>query len=1161
MINPDDQQKGGYIQHSKKYASFKYVIPDTTLEVERKLEILEDLRIQNLEEWLCSFQEAKELCQWKGEEVTRILKALIHPRLHVIFEGKRTAESIIDKLLSAVYPKENYYVYLEELKLIRQDRFKYIHEYREAIKRKVAQIGFCQRWKADEIKKKTDEVLMQNLTRDTLLEMTKSNIRDPTQIMEVIERTEKLLPIRQATKTPGNSFKREKSWTREKIEQPKDRHSGNRWGTKKEDYKKKQTYSKDYQRSSSVKKEEKLVSYTEGVLLANCRINSKSSKCLIDTGAMISLMSRRLAQELDLKTSVVAPMKVFTINRKPFILNEEVTTKIATPGIREDPFQVTFKLTDSICDDIVIGADFLKSNAIVVDLATETLEIKPKNPSPEEQILEKVECKSKKKTLEEAESKPQESVLQNEETPFQKTEDDWKERISQLVQKLEETQPVLGKVKGFQHEIIVQNWKPVKVPDYSLPYEKRIQVDAELSRLLQLKVIKESRSKYISPAFPLVKKDGSIRLCVDYRNLNQYTQKDHFPLPDLQESLNNLGGNTVFSTIDLNTGYYQVPVKKEHRQFTSFVVNGKQFEFRRMPFGVCNEPATFQGIMNKILQNVSSCKVYLDDIIVYSRTLKEHYVKLKEVLEKLAENGATVNFKKSHFAQDKINFLGNEISAQGRRPDVTRVNSYNFKEPKTKRQLQSFLGFVNWFRPYIRNLSEQILRLTDKIKQKSLDWTTEDTVTALKVLQEIKKKTLLSHADYSGEFRLECDASDRAIGSLLSQNGKALGFYSKKLTEAETRYTIVEKELLSIVRGLVFFKKIICNRPVTLITDNKNLVFEKRSGTKRYERWVTLLQEFNYKMEHASGQENAAADHLSRVALGKKKCTQFVDLKELSKAQKDEEILKSADAQEKYHKIVVEDTELFVDEKERIYVPKELFKRFVETLHKKLGHPGPNKLYKTIWSYYCAPGLYSFIRNNVKRCYDCQKNKTNTNTYGKSAGNIIGENAFSWVCSDITGPFPSQEYHTSIDSDKFFILTIVDTLTKFTDIKITEKIDEETVLKFLTNWIQKHGSPTRLITDNGRQYSGKSLSRFCRESGIHHTFTSRFNPQSNSCAEILNKTISNAARMNKGKTFKELESQILNNLNLTFNKSTGYAPYECVYQNSAVDLLKRKRKR
>ena len=322
------------------------------------------------------------------------------PSTPCLFEGKRTAEGIIDKLLSAVYPRENYYVYLEKLKLIRQDRFKYIRECRKAIKRKVAQIGFCQRWKADEIKKKTDEVFMHNLARETLLEITKSNICGPNQIMEVIERTEKLLPIIQATKTPGRLFKRKKKWTREKIDQPKDRHSGNRWGTKKEYYRKTQTHSKDYQRSSSVKKEEKLISYTEGVLLASCRINSKSSKCLIDTGTMISLMSKRLAQELDLKTSVVTPMKVFTINRKPFILNEEVTTKIVIPGIREDPFKVTFKLTDSLCDDIVIGADFLKSNAIVVDLAAETLEIKPKNPSPEKQILEKVECNSKKKTLE-----------------------------------------------------------------------------------------------------------------------------------------------------------------------------------------------------------------------------------------------------------------------------------------------------------------------------------------------------------------------------------------------------------------------------------------------------------------------------------------------------------------------------------------------------------------------------------------------------------------------------------------------------------------------------------------------------------------------------------------------------------------------------------------
>ena len=718
-------------------------------------------------------------------------------------------------------------------------------------------------------------------------------------------------------------------------------------------------------------------------------------KCLIDSGADQSFVSERIRNKLKLESEEIPHEELISINSELIYTNKTVIEKIRIPAIRKAPYLLTFKVLDNLCDDIVLGADFLTKFQLLVDTANRRVFQQQENYLPEETIAQKTDVVGIRDGPSQAATEPEQLEI-----PTTSKEEKWQNEIKKLVEKEREEIHPLGKLGSVEHEIELVNWQPAKVKDYYIPYERRPQVQAELEKLRSLGIIQESKSKYLSPAFPVPKKDGSIRLVVDYRNLNKFTQKNHFPIPDLQESLHSLGGNRLFSSLDLNMGYYQIPVRKEHRRYTGFVVNGQQYEFCRMPFGLCNAPATFQSTMNTVLKGIPNCRVYLDDILIYSRSYKEHLRDLKEVFRCLREAGAAINFTKSRFAEKEISFLGNVINEEGRRPDLSRVETYNFTVPKNKKQLQSFLGFINWFRPYIMNMSERVAKLTDKLSSERLKWDEADTRIALEILDDIKTNTLLSHPDYSLDFEMECDASNRAIGCILKQGENIIGFYSKKLSTSEEKYNIVEKELYSIIRGLQFFRKIIYNRNVKITTDNKNIAFQKMNGSKHYERWFNILEEYHYSIEHRPGFSNVAADHLSRINSIRHTNHLYYDLQKIEEAQKQEADENNPELSQDQRTINIKGHNIRVDTLNRVVVPSSLQKEFVANLHLFLGHPGAYKLQKTISKYYTGKLPPKTVFQHTRNCELCQKNKTPTKIYGKSTGQALGEAPFSVICSN-----------------------------------------------------------------------------------------------------------------------------------------------------------------
>ncbi|KAG0440563.1 Transposon Tf2-9 polyprotein [Dictyocoela muelleri] len=272
--------------------------------------------------------------------------------------------------------------------------------------------------------------------------------------------------------------------------------------------------------------------------------------------------------------------------------------------------------------------------------------------------------------------------------------------------------------------------------------------------------------------------------------------------------------------------------------------------------------------MNTIFNGTENVLIYMDDILLFSSTVEEHKILLKKAFEILNTNSISINFEKGKFNEREIEFLGHKINENGITPVIAKLDSYECFKPKTKKQLQKLLGFINWFRPFVKELSILTANLYEKLKSRGnkVIWTQADELEVRRIFEKIRNCSTLHHPNLNKEFQLKCDASDQGIGSILLQEGKIIGYYSKKYNIQERNYTTVEKEILAILKSLEHFKHLIFNTKINIETDNKNLTFSGELSKRAY-RWKLLIEEFDYTLNHIDAQQNTDADLLSRYLL------------------------------------------------------------------------------------------------------------------------------------------------------------------------------------------------------------------------------------------------------------------------------------------------------
>ncbi|CAL9691326.1 unnamed protein product [Knipowitschia caucasica] len=450
----------------------------------------------------------------------------------------------------------------------------------------------------------------------------------------------------------------------------------------------------------------------------------------------------------------------------------------------------------------------------------------------------------------------------------------------------EQVQPLLDpalfqETPGFtslvQHKIRLKKDAPVRQRSYRIPERLVPVLQKEIRFMLELGIIEVSSSAWCSPIVLVPKKDESLRFCIDFRYINAISNFDPYPMPRIDDLLERVGSAAYITTLDLSKGYWQLALAPEAKELTAFRTPFGMFQFRVMPFGLQGAPATFQRLMDRILRDVSEfAAAYLDDVVVFSSSWKEHLNHLQEVLQRIREAGLTINPRKGSVAHREVQYLGFTIGFGKIRPQVEKMEAIrSFPVPTTKRKVRGFVGLVGWYRKFVPHFSERTAVLTNLTKNEEpnkVRWTSECERAFNDLKEAICAEPVLQSPDFSQPFILQTDASQTGLGAVLIQEmegeRRPVVFLSRKLLDRETRYSTVEKECLGVKWAVESLRYYLLGRHFILETDHRALqwLHKMRNANNRITGWYLSLQPYNFTVQYRPGKSNVVADCLSRSA-------------------------------------------------------------------------------------------------------------------------------------------------------------------------------------------------------------------------------------------------------------------------------------------------------
>ena len=529
--------------------------------------------------------------------------------------------------------------------------------------------------------------------------------------------------------------------------------------------------------------------------------------------------------------------------------------------------------------DAIIGHDTLKQLKAVIDTANEKLILENKFIIPLLQY--KLQEINKINIRNDHLSKFQRDELEKILSEFQ-----------DLFQPPDKKLPFTTKVKA---DIRTTDGNAVYSKSYPYPQALKGEVNKQLEKLLHDGIIRASRSPYNSPVWIVPKKldasnEKKYRMVVDYRKLNSKTISDRYPIPDTSTVLSNLGANKFFTVLDLASGFHQIPMSEKDIEKTAFSVNNGKYEFVRLPFGLKNAPAIFQRVMDDILRDHLGkiCHVYIDDIIIFGKTLEEHLKNLTTILQTLRKANFKIQPDKSEFLRTEVEFLGFIISEEGLKPNMKKVECIRkYPQPKNLKDLRAFLGLSGYYRRFVKDYAKiakpltKLLRGEDGHRQISKNQSKntsieldEQALNSFNILKEIlSSNDILAFPDFEKPFILTTDASDKALGAVLSQQfhdgERPITFISRTLSRTEENYATNEKEMLGVVWALHNLRNFIYGAKLKIYTDHLPLTFtlSPKNNNAKLKRWKSFLEEHDYEMFYKPGKSNVVADALSRIQI------------------------------------------------------------------------------------------------------------------------------------------------------------------------------------------------------------------------------------------------------------------------------------------------------
>lgn len=699
------------------------------------------------------------------------------------------------------------------------------------------------------------------------------------------------------------------------------------------------------------------------------------------------------------------------------------------------------------------------------------------------------------------------------------------------------------------------------------PSEKN-EVNTQINEWLENQIIQESQSNYASPIVLVKKKNGSTRLCIDYRKLNEKIIKDRYPLPLIEDHLDRLQDARIFSTLDLKNGFFHVEMEKNSRKYTAFVTPDGQYEFLRVPFGLCNSPSVFQRYINAIFKELIAkgfVLIYMDDLIVPSSDCVEGLHKLEIVLKTASEYGLMINWEKCQFIQTRIEYLGYVIeNGTIRLSDHKTTAVMKFPKPSNIKSVQSFLGLTGYFRKFIPRYSIVARPLTNLLKKGTSFYfglEEERAFNSLKLL--LSSQPVLKLYNIKAETQLHTDASSFGCGAIIMQrDNKDNAFHptyyaSWKNSTSEGKYTSYELEVLAIIKALRKFRVYLLGISFKIITDCQAfaLTMRKRDLCVRVARWVLLLGEFNYIVEHRPGKHMCHVDALSRHPTPMVLLVTGLEnsvLSNIKRAQNEDSEIRgiiSAVNQREVEGFIFENGILYkcAQNDAFIVVPKCLQVQIVRQAHER-GHFGVIKTEAIIKKDYWFRDMRSKVEKVVRNCVQCIL-----------AERKVGKQEGFLHCIE-KGTLPLDTYHldhlgpiTATKKKYRHIFVIVDAFTKFVWLYPTRSTDTAEVLDKLKKQAAIFGNPRRIITDRGTAFTSHSFENYCKDENIQHVLVTTAVPRGNGQVERVNRTlIPLLTKLTSPKPedwYKHLD-KAQTYLNYTPSRSTGEAPFKILFGTS-----------
>lgn len=884
-------------------------------------------------------------------------------------------------------------------------------------------------------------------------------------------------------------------------------------------------------------------------LESTCSVNHVPIPVLFDTGSPTSLISSTLVSQHKWPTYPVKPLRWKGALPGSTSLSTHAVTCSLLPPDTEKPITFSAYVSHDLVDQLIVGNPILSRHPM---LLTSPSTIHASTPT-----VTAID------TLTEANSTLIDLYPNDIEEVFVLTSTATQSSSSfsllpasfqqEFASTVSDTLPPHSGETTYTHEIqLKEGGKPPRLPPYRMTPKLERECQILIKDLLKKGFITDSKSPVSSPVLLVKKKDGTYRMVIDYRQLNKITVKDPFPLPRIDDLMAKVGDCSVFSTLDLHSGYHQIPLSPDAQPLTAFSTPFGHYEYKVMPFGLCNAPATFSRYMSRLLSDLPNVFVYLDDILIASPDKESHLQHLRSVLTRLKNEGLICKRKKCFFLQESVEFLGHTLNKNGfsvQQDKVTAVQKLPM--PSSIKACQSFMGMVNYYRNFIPKCSEIAKPLFEFISKKC-SWGAEQE-TAVAILKEklCNAPTLVPFVS-GKKYRLTTDASYTAIGSVLERLNDdgtlfgVIGYFSKSLNTTQQNYPIGDIELLAIIESLHHFRYYLHGHRFILRTDHISLLSyrNKSEPSKRIARWLDTLAEYDFDLEYIKGSNNVVADTLSRPL--EHGATEIFPLSQLSQinpatwlndwktdpwsaavltslgaitstlvAAGDKSLFNKYMKRLKFSKHALERYTFddgVLKYEERICVPQLQRSNLLHIYHDSLlhgGHFGESTTINKLLPIYYWPSMTNDIRKFVKTCLQCQLMKNyRRQTNGPLQPLPVPEGR--WL--DISVDFLTGLPPTKTGND--MIMVVCDRFSKRAHMIATKKTATSTdIIRLWYRFIFcYHGFPRTIVSDRDIRFTSGGYKELTERLGIKLLMSSSNHPQTDGQTESTNKTIGRLLR-------------------------------------------------